>query len=502
MTPAHPVRVTSGRARGCDDRAHGHRGSPPVSRGACGARQGRARRGARSSHADCEPSPTAPTRSTLLEAQADDPGARSSCRSATGGCSPRRSPSTAARRAIMAADLARRPRSGLTVQLCGDAHLSNFGVFASPERRLVFDINDFDETLPGPWEWDVKRLAASSLIAGRDNGFSAQGPGPDRARRRSSAYRDRDARVRGDAQPRRLVRPRSTSRRCSQQLARRRSTASASQRVAKHWPRPARSDSLQALAKLTAGRGRRAADRRRPAADRADRRAAPTRDPRTLEDELRGLLRGYRTTLAPDRRQLLERYESSTWRARSSASAASAPALDRAARSAATTTTRCSCRSRRPSPRCSSRTSGRASSRNHGQRVVDGQRLMQAASDIFLGWQRVDRARRRVARLLRPPAAGLEGLGGHRGDGRRRRWLAYGALCGWTLARAHARSRRPDRDRGLPRRRRRVRPGAASSSPSATPTRTSATTRRWQAAVDSGGSSRRPDSDVFFTARR
>src|SRR5580698_743199 len=72
----------------------------------------------------------------------------------------------------MAADLARMPASGLRVQLCGDAHLSNFGAFASPERNLVFDVNDFDETLPGPFEWDVKRLAASLIVAGRDNGFS------------------------------------------------------------------------------------------------------------------------------------------------------------------------------------------------------------------------------------------------------------------------------------------------------------------------------------------
>ena len=73
---------------------------------------------------------------------------------------------------IMAADLATTPDSGLRAQICGDAHLSNFGVFASPERRAMFDINDFDETLPGPWEWDVKRLAASFEIAGRDRGFS------------------------------------------------------------------------------------------------------------------------------------------------------------------------------------------------------------------------------------------------------------------------------------------------------------------------------------------
>ena len=74
----------------------------------------------------------------------------------------------------MAADLASTPASGLRVQLCGDAHLSNFGAFASPERRLVFDVNDFDETLPGPFEWDVKRLAASLAVAGRDNGFPAK----------------------------------------------------------------------------------------------------------------------------------------------------------------------------------------------------------------------------------------------------------------------------------------------------------------------------------------
>src|SRR5271165_6129852 len=75
---------------------------------------------------------------------------------------------------IMAGDLAATPRSGITVQCCGDAHLSNFGMFASPERRLMFDLNDFDETLPGPWEWDVKRLAASMLIAARNNDFTAQ----------------------------------------------------------------------------------------------------------------------------------------------------------------------------------------------------------------------------------------------------------------------------------------------------------------------------------------
>ena len=102
------------------------------------------------------------------------------------------------------------PRTGLDVQLCGDAHLSNFGAFASPDRRLVFGVNDFDETLPGPFEWDVKRLVASFAVAGRDRGFDAK-------QRRSidtaaaHAYRRRHQGLRGDGQPRRLVRPTSTS---------------------------------------------------------------------------------------------------------------------------------------------------------------------------------------------------------------------------------------------------------------------------------------------------
>ncbi|MBV9310006.1 MAG: DUF2252 domain-containing protein, partial [Solirubrobacterales bacterium] len=132
----------------------------------------RARAGApRSSHAEFEPAPTRPDPIELLEAQA---------LTRVPELVPIRygrmlvSPFTFYRGAakIMASDLATTPSSGLTVQCCGDAHLSNFGVFGSPERALVFDINDFDETLPGPWEWDVKRLAVSMLIAARDDGFS------------------------------------------------------------------------------------------------------------------------------------------------------------------------------------------------------------------------------------------------------------------------------------------------------------------------------------------
>ena len=106
---------------------------------------------------------------------------------------------------LMAADLADGPRTGLHAQLCGDAHLSNFGIFAAPDRRLVFSINDFDETLPGPFEWDVKRLAASFAVAGRERGF-------DDATRRlgrdggGARVPPGDGALRGDAEHRRLVR--------------------------------------------------------------------------------------------------------------------------------------------------------------------------------------------------------------------------------------------------------------------------------------------------------
>ena len=107
---------------------------------------------------------------------------------------------------LMASDLAGAPRTGLTVQLCGDAHLSNFGTFAAPDRRLVFSLNDFDETLPGPFEWDVKRLAASFAVAGRDRGFddAQRETGQPRRRRVVPAG---DAGAGRDAEARRLVRP-------------------------------------------------------------------------------------------------------------------------------------------------------------------------------------------------------------------------------------------------------------------------------------------------------
>ena len=229
--------------------------------------------------------------------------------------------------ALMAADLAGTPRTGLHVQLCGDAHLSNFGVFAAPDRRLVFGVNDFDETLPGPFEWDVKRLVASFAVAGRDRGFDAKQREAVDQPRPGASYREAMREFAGDARPRPLVRAPRRRRRWPGGGLRRRPPSSASgfeRNVAKARTK----DSMRAFAKLTADRRRRAADRQRPAADRADRGARLARSSaRCSRSALRGadpLLPAHadRRPPAPARALPLRR----TRRARWSASAASAPA--------------------------------------------------------------------------------------------------------------------------------------------------------------------------------
>ena len=147
----------------------------------------------RSAHGDWAPAPGRPDPVATLRSAGRDRAFRSWCRSATGGCSSRPSPSTAGAAAVMADDLAETPHSGINVQACGDAHISNFGGFAAPDRRLIFGPNDFDETLPGPWEWDVKRLAASVEIAGRDVGPRAEPPPLDRQLMRLRVPRGRCA---------------------------------------------------------------------------------------------------------------------------------------------------------------------------------------------------------------------------------------------------------------------------------------------------------------------
>jgi uncharacterized protein (DUF2252 family) len=338
----------------------------------------------------------------------------------------------------MAADLATTPVSGLAVQACGDAHLSNFGVFGSAERRLVFDVNDFDETLPGPWEWDVKRLAASLEVAGRDNGFGGKERRAVVAATVASyrqamqtfagmtnldvwyAHADVDQ-VRTDF--------------AAQLKARQRKQID--QGVAKARTR----DSMQELAKLTRvvdGQPRIIADPPLlvPIADLLPAHA----DQATLTAQLKDLLGKYRRTLETDRRYLLETFEFAD--------------MARKVVGVGSVGTRCwivlmlgrdesdplFLQVKEAEASVLSRFVGASKYNHQGQRVVAGQRLMQATSDIFLGWQRIeagldDQQRDFYVRQLRDwkfsvPIEELVPRG----------MRQYGQLCGWTLARAHARS--------------------------------------------------------------
>jgi uncharacterized protein (DUF2252 family) len=338
---------------------------------------------------------------------------------------------------LMASDLAPTPRSGLKSQLCGDAHLSNFGVFASPERRLVFDINDFDETLPGPWEWDVKRLAASFEIAGRDRGFDpadrraivAAGVAEYRERMRQfAARRTLDvwyAHIDVDT----VFEELKGSITKKQQA---RTTAN----IAKARTR----DSMQAFNKLTRevdGQRRLVSDP--PLIVRVEELVPAGSGRDNIHDELRGLIRSYRRTLETDRRELVESYRyvdaarkvvgvgsvgTRAWILLLLGRDEQDPLLLQA---------------KEAQESVLERFLGKSKYSNSGQRVVAGQRLMQAVSDIFLGWQRVigldDLQRDFYIRQLRDwkGSAEVETMSP-------RVMTAYAQLCGATLARAHARS--------------------------------------------------------------
>ena len=288
----------------------------------------------------------------------------------------------------MASDLAGTPRSGLTVQACGDAHMSNFGVFASPERSLVFDVNDFDETLPGPWEWDVKRLAASLVVAGRDRGFSDQGAGRRRPGRRGGLPQ-RDADPGRYARPRRVV-P-ASGRRPAAEGSRRpghRQDRQAHRQDPGQGPHPGQHGRLR-QADPCGGRG--APHRERPAADRRrSRNCFPATRATSSSSGSTSLLRSYRRTCRPIGVTSSNGSGWSTSPARWSGWAVSAPGPGSCCWKAVTGPTRCSCRPKKRRPRCWSAFVGKSHYANCGERVVAGQHLMQASSDIFLGWDRID----------------------------------------------------------------------------------------------------------------
>jgi hypothetical protein len=390
----------------------------------------------RKSHSRFEPAPARPDPVDLLEVQA---------KSRVSELVPIRygrmlvSPFTFYRGAamLMAQDLNATPRSGLTVQCCGDAHLSNFGVFASPERRLVFDVNDFDETLPGPWEWDIKRLAVSMLIAARYNGF----PVAKQERvvlETVKEYRSAMARFAGmtnlDVWYAHLE-IESVFEEFASQFS-----PKAVKRTEKALTKARTKDSMTAFSKL--------AHVVNGTAEIVDEsplivpigQLAPGDEGERIVDDLHFLLREYRETLDYDRRVLLEQFRmvdfarkvvgvgsvgTRAWIALLLGRDGQDPLFLQMKEAEASVL---------------EQFLGASSYKNHGQRVVVGQRLMQATSDIFLGWVHVE--------------AGLDGQSRDFYGRQLKDWkgsaeieqmvpkgmAAYGKLCGWTLARAHARS--------------------------------------------------------------
>ena len=337
----------------------------------------------------------------------------------------------------MAADLAGTPASGLRVQLCGDAHLSNFGAFASPERRLVFDVNDFDETLPGPFEWDVKRLAASLAVAGRANGF------PAKARRKialAAAERYRTAMREFAAQPFMAVWYSHLD--IEPVVAEFRSQVKAKRfkEAQKLLAKAHTADSTKAVAKLTT-----VVDGQRRIIS-----TPPTIVPieelysdvqaDALYQLLHTVLGKYRRSLQSDRRHMLEQFAMAhvarkvvgvgsvgtrAWIVLMEADNGVEPLFLQAKEAQVSVL---------------AEYAGRSQYSNQGERVVAGQHLQQAQSDIFLGWTRVTNPEDGIERdfyvrqlkdwkfsvpieILLPQGMAL-----------------YARLCGWTLARAHARS--------------------------------------------------------------
>ena len=337
---------------------------------------------------------------------------------------------------VMAADLAGAPRSGLTVQMCGDAHVSNFGLYGSPERRLVFDANDFDETLPGPFEHDVKRLVASLVVAARGKGMGrkqrralavAAGARYRGAMAEFAAARDIDvwySRIDADELQQRLA----------PQL-----DSGPRNRLARALEKARTRDTVQAFGKLTEVVDGRLRIRGEPPL------LVPLRDllPETEEQDLhaafRGLIRQYRASLQVDRRTLLERY--------------SFVDMARKVVGVGSVGTRCwvvlligrdeddplLLQIKEASPSVHADFVGKSRYTNQGQRVVAGQRMMQQASDIFPGWQRttgIDGIERDFyVRQLRDWKGATE-----IDEVRPAALSIYGEVCAWCLARAHARS--------------------------------------------------------------
>ncbi|MDO8214203.1 DUF2252 domain-containing protein [Conexibacter sp. CPCC 206217] len=337
---------------------------------------------------------------------------------------------------VMAADLAATPDSGFTVQACGDAHISNFGGFAAPDRRQVFDINDFDETLPGPWEWDVKRMAASAEIAGRERGLSADA----RTDVVEAAVREYRVAMREFAAEGNLAVW--YARMDLDQLRARYGTDIAGKDVAtlrRAAVKARRKDSARALTKLTHVVDGRLRFLSEPPLLVPIEELVSAQEAVHTAEWMNGLIASYSQSLRPDHAHLLAGYRyvhlarkvvgvgsvgTRAWVTLLEGSDGADPLVLQAKEADASVL----------EPHV-----GASEYEERGRRVVEGQRLMQAASDIFLGWDR---------------ATGLDGatrdfyvrqlwdwkLSGDVERMTATAFPAYVRVCGWSLARAHART--------------------------------------------------------------
>ena len=339
--------------------------------------------------------------------------------------------------AVMAADLALGPRTPLEVQLCGDAHLANFGGFASPERDLVFDVNDFDETLPGPFEWDLKRLGASFEVAGRSRGFTES---------------ERSALVALSARSYREAMLEFSNWRTLDIWNTHLDVAEIVRRWGGEVGKVMLSNLQRAVAKAGAKDHLKAFEKLTVRVDGEIRFASDPpllvpvedlfSDPSQVEDTITEALRSYRRTLSGDRQRLIEKYRYMR--------------LARKVVGVGSVGTRCwvalfvgrdesdplFLQVKQAEESVLEPHVAKSSYPNHGQRVVEGQRLMQGASDIMLGWQRItapdgetrDFYIRQMWDWKLSADIDFMPLDGLR---------AYAEICGWTLARAHARSGDP-----------------------------------------------------------
>ncbi len=324
--------------------------------------------------------------------------------------------------AVMAWDLSKTPATGIRVQACGDCHASNFGGFASPERRLLFDINDFDETLQAPWEWDIKRLAASIVLASRELGLGG-GSCEDAVLTMAQSYREH---MRNYAQMRLLEVW--YSHMDAEVFIEKARTAAARKR----WEQAEEKARVQTaehifprIAKLIKGRPR--------IVDQPPLVYHP-RQSDVMRKHVIQMFHQYRETLPAERRVILDRYH----------------ILDVARKvvGVGSVGTRCAValllagehdplllQFKEALPSVLEPYAGKSRYSNHGERVVTGQRMLQSASDVFLGWTRDAEGRSYYFRQLRDMKMKIDLENMAKCD-----WLEYVEICGWTLARAHART--------------------------------------------------------------